>query len=109
MNADFNISKSGQLANILCKVSHFKKALREFSFLSENELICLKFSRSYPMLQLVFGEENMHRYHVIKFNERNEDFIFKEVSETQSYYNIESLRLAFNRISSDDLFCYVTL
>ena len=61
------------------------------------------------MLQLAYGEENMHRFHVIKFNEKNEDFIFKEVTETKTYYTIESLRLAFNRISSDNLLCVVTL
>lgn len=38
-----------------------------------------------------------------------EDFVIKHNSEQSVYYTIESLRLAFTRITSDQLLCIVTL
>ena len=35
--------------------------------------------------------------------------MIKQISESKAFFKVESLRLAFNRISSDQLLCIVTL
>ena len=54
--------------------------------------------------------DQFHRNHVVKFNEKIDDLIIKELrSECSAYYTIESLRLAFSRINNDNLICIVTM
>ncbi len=60
-------------------------------------------------MQFRFGQENLGSYHILKFNDTIDDFIFKTISECSALYSIESLRLAFSRISKEDLLCIVTL
>ena len=45
----------------------------------------------------------------MKFNSTIDDFVYKKTSSASALYTIESLRLAFSRISSDNLLCIVTL
>ena len=45
----------------------------------------------------------------MKFNDNMEDFVIKHISENNVFFTIESLRLAFTRITSDQLLCIVTL
>ena len=66
-------------------------------------------SETYPKLSFVFKKQTHRRYHAIKFNEDIDDFVIKNVSETRAFFKIESLRLAFTRISSEQLYCIVTL
>ena len=109
LNPEFNLLKNQNLAQIFGKVQHFKKALKEFSFLQDKEVVELRFSESYPHLQFIYGNEKFGRYHVIKFNQQIDDLVYKKTSEASAFYTIESLRLAFSRISSDSLLCIVTL
>lgn len=90
-------------------MQHFKKALREFSFLQDKEIVELRFSESYPHLQFMYGNAAFNRYHVVKFNSTIDDFVYKKTSSASALYTIESLRLAFSRITSDNLLCIVTL
>ena len=46
---------------------------------------------------------------MIKFNSTIDDLVYKKTSEANALYTIESLRLAFSRITSDNLLCIVTL
>jgi len=46
---------------------------------------------------------------VVKFNSDIDDLVYKKLSETAALYTIESLRLAFSRISRDNLLCIVCL
>ena len=50
LNPEFNMMKQNHLAQVFGKVQHFKKALREFSFLQDKELVEIRFSDSYPQL-----------------------------------------------------------
>ena len=60
-------------------------------------------------MQFIYGNEKFNRYHVVKFNANIDDLIYKKVTEASAFYSIESLRLAFSRISSDGLLCIVSL
>ena len=88
---------------------HFKKALKEFSWLEGKELVAMKVSENYPKLSFVFKKDSHKRYHALKFNDNMEDFVIKHISENQVFFTMESLRLAFTRITSDQLLCIVTL
>lgn len=46
---------------------------------------------------------------MVKFNSKIEGLVYKKLSDSTASYTIESLRLAFGRISRDDLVCIVTL
>lgn len=111
LNPEFSLQKNENICQIFGKVSHFKKALKEFSFLpdSPSTLLELRFSTSYPYLQLIYGSEKFNRYHVVKFNASIDDLVYKKVAEASAFYSIESLRLAFSRITSDGLLCIVSL
>ena len=69
----------------------------------------LRFSTTYPNLQIIYGNEKFQRFHVVKFNESIEDLVCKKLSEATAFYTIGSLKLAFSRITSDNLLCIVTL
>lgn len=51
----------------------------------------------------------MQRYHSLKFNSNIDDLVYKKLNDCEAIFTIESLRLAFNRISMDNLCCIVTL
>ena len=72
-------------------------------------MVELKFQENYPKLQIIYGNEKFNRYHVLKFNSEIEELVYKTITDASAYYTIESLKLAFSRISSDDLLCIVTL
>lgn len=57
----------------------------------------------------MYGNAAFNRYHVVKFNSTIDDFVYKKTSSASALYTIESLRLAFSRITSDNLLCIVTL
>ena len=109
LNAEFQFNNSNIQAQIFGKVQHFKKALKEFSFLADNEPIEVRFSQAYPHIQLKYGNESQGRYHVVKFNAEIDDLVCKKLTETAAWYTVESLRLAFGRISRDNLLCIVCL
>lgn len=109
LDPEFNLNNNQNLAQVFGKVQHFKKALKEFSFLQDKEIVELRFSDSYPHLQFVYGNTAFNRYHVVKFNSNIDDLVYKKTSEANALYTIESLRLAFSRITSDNLLCIVTL
>lgn len=88
---------------------HFKKALKEFSWLESRDVVTMKVSENYPKLSFVFQKPSHKRYHAVKFNDNMEDFVIKHISENNVLFTIESLRLAFTRITSDQLLCIVTL
>ena len=109
LDADFSFRNTGIAAQFFGRVHHFKKALREFNFLSEKELLAMKVSESYPFLSFEYAKPAFHRYHAVRFNQDMEDFVTKHLSENTVLFTIESLRLAFSRITSDSLLCIVTL
>ena len=96
-------------AQFFGRVFHFKKALREFHFLEAQEVVSMEVSETYPKLQFVFRKPSHRRHHAIKFNEDVEDFVVKHITESKAFFKIESLRLAFSRMTSDQLLCIVTL
>lgn len=46
---------------------------------------------------------------MLKFNSSIDDLFYKKLSEASAFYTIESLKLAFSRITQDNLVCIVTL
>ena len=60
---------------------HFKKALKEFSWLEAKDLVSMRVSETYPKLQFVFERESHKRHHAVKFNDNMEDFVIKHISE----------------------------
>ena len=46
---------------------------------------------------------------MLKFNSNIDDLVYKKTSEANALYTMESLRLAFSRITTDNLLCIVTL
>ena len=58
-------------------------------------------SVQYPHLQFIYQNETYKRYHALKFNQDVDDFIYKDLTDNTAYYTIDSLRLAFGRITSD--------
>ena len=68
LNAEFQFNMSQLTIQIFGKVQHFKKALKEFNFLADNEVIQLKFSEAYPHIQFIYGNEKFGRYHSVKFS-----------------------------------------
>ena len=109
LNADYSFKNVGIAAQFFARVHHFKKALREFSWLEGKEVVAMKVSENYPKLSFVFQKASHKRYHALKFNDNMEDFVIKHISENQVFFTIDSLRLAFTRITSDQLLCIVTL
>lgn len=61
----------------------------------------MKVSETYPNLCFVYENVNHQRYHAVRFNQEIDDFIVKTVSENTALFTMESLRLAFSRITSD--------
>jgi hypothetical protein len=90
-------------------VHHFKKALKEFGFLDSNEVIQMVFRENYPKISFVFKKPSHQRYHSVKFNDSVEDLVIKHIKETTVSFTVDSLRLAFSRISQESMICIVTL
>ena len=109
LDADFSFKDVGVAAQFFGRVHHFKKALKEFNFLQDNDLIQMRVSEQQPNLAFVFKKDSHKRYHEVKFNAELDDFVIKHISENTAVFTIESLRLAFSRITSDALLCIVTL
>jgi len=109
LDADYSFKQAGIAAQFFGRVLHFKKALKEFSWLDPKDRLTMKVSENYPKLSFVFERSSHQRYHAVKFNDTMEDFVVKHVSEQSVLFTIESLRLAFTRITSDSLLCIVTL
>ena len=109
LDADYSFKNVGIAAQFFARVHHFKKALKEFSWLEGKDLVSMKVSENYPKLSFVFQKDSHKRYHAVKFNDNMEDFVIKHISEQNVFFTIESLRLAFTRITSDQLLCIVTL
>lgn len=109
LDADYSFKSVPIAATIFARVLHFKRALREFSFLDSQDVISMEMSENYPKMQFVFSQPTHRRYHAVKFNEEIDDFVIKQISQSKAYFKIESLRLAFTRMTSDSLLCIVTL
>lgn len=109
LDADFAFKNIGIAAQIFGQVHQFKKALKEFSFLDNREQIQMIFSENYPKLSFVFKKPSHQRFHSVKFNDNIEDFVVKHITERTVLFTIDSLRLAFSRITQDSLICIVTL
>lgn len=109
LDADYSFKNVGIAAQFFGRVHHFKKALKEFNFLEAKDIVQMQVSETYPKLSFVFQKPSHQRQHSVKFNEEVDDFVIKQTSENTVHFTIESLRLAFSRISSDSLICIVTL
>ena len=109
LDADYSFKDVPIAAQIFGHVKHFKKALREFSFLNSDDVVSIETNETYPKLQIVYRSESQRRYHAVNFRDDIEDFVIKKISENKMYFKIESLRLAFTRISEDQILCVVTL
>ena len=82
LNADYSFKNVGIAAQFFARVHHFKKALKEFSWLEGKEVVAMKVSENYPKLSFVFQKASHKRYHALKFNDNMEDFVIKHISET---------------------------
>lgn len=109
LDADYSFKNVGIAAQFFARVHHFKKALKEFSWLENRDVVAMRVSENYPKLSFVFQKQSHKRHHAVKFNDNMEDFVIKHISENNVFFTIESLRLAFTRITSDQLLCIVTL
>ena len=109
LDADFSFNNAGVCVQFWGRVKHFKNALKEFSFLEGGDIISLQTSEKFPKLSFVFSKPNHARYHAVKFNDNIEDFVVKHISDAKASFTVESMRLAFSRITSDSLLCIVTL
>ena len=81
LNADYSFKNVGIAAQFFARVHHFKKALKEFSWLEGKEVVAMKVSENYPKLSFVFQKASHKRYHALKFNDNMEDFVIKHISE----------------------------
>ena len=77
LTGEFTFNSSAITAQIFGKMQHFKKALKEFNFLGDKEVIEVRFSQSYPHIQFKFEDERFNRYHVVKFNSEIDDLVTK--------------------------------
>ena len=109
LDADYSFKDIPVAAQIYGHVKHFKKALREFNFLEPNDIVSIETNETYPKLQIVYRSSSQRRFHAVTFREDVENFIIKKISESKMFFKIESLRLAFGRISEDQILCVVTL
>ena len=50
LDPEFNLNNNQNLAQVFGKVQHFKKALKEFQFLQDKEIVSIRFSDQYPHL-----------------------------------------------------------
>lgn len=57
LDKDRSFKHCGIASEIVARVHHFKKALKEFSWLDPNELICIKVDTKYPKLQFTYERE----------------------------------------------------
>jgi len=69
LDADYSFKSIPIAAEIWGNTINFKRAMREFAFLNDDDVIAIETSETYPKLQFVFRQPNMHRYHAVKFNE----------------------------------------
>lgn len=67
-------------AQIFGKIYHFKRALKEFSFLSDKDRLEFRFQEAYPMVSLIYENQKTRRNHVVKFNQKIDDFCVKKAS-----------------------------
>ena len=88
-------------AEFVGRLFHFKKSLKEFSWLNPTDLVALKVSNSYPKLQFIYENKTASRHHAVKLNSEQDEFIFKQVGDHTVNFSIESLRLAFTRLKDD--------
>lgn len=54
LDADYSFKNVGIAAQFFARVHHFKKALKEFSWLEGKDLVTMKVSENYPKLSFVF-------------------------------------------------------
>ena len=74
-------ASSDQLqAQVYGKIYHFKKVLKEFAFLGEKDRVEFRFQEAYPQVSLVYENQRTRRSHVIKFNQKIDDFVVKKAS-----------------------------
>lgn len=109
LDADFSFKNTGIAAQFFARVCHFKKALREFNFLAEKDVISIRVSETYPFLQFVYENKKFKRFHAVRLHQDVDDFVTKQLTDNTAFYTIESLRLAFSRVSSESLLCIVTM
>ena len=109
LDTDYSFKNVSLVAEIVARVHHFKRALREFSFLEPTDIISIETSETYPKLQFVYRKGTQSRFHAVKFNDEIDEFLVKKIQESKAFFTVESLRLAFTRISSEQLICIFTL
>ena len=68
LDADFSFKNTGVAAQFFARVCHFKKALREFSWLAEKDVISIRVSESYPQLQFVYENKKFRRFHAVRLH-----------------------------------------
>ena len=57
LDVDLQFKSAGIAAMFFGRAAHFKKALKEFSFLDDNEKLIIRVSKNYPLL--TFQYENL--------------------------------------------------
>ena len=66
-------------------------------------------SEKYPYLEFVYENKKFKRFHAVRLHQDVDDFVVKDMTNNIAYYTIESLRLAFSRVNSENLVCIVTM
>lgn len=69
------------VANVFGKIVHFKKALKEFAYMADKEVIQLRFSEQYPKISLMNATDHYQRNHIVKFNDKVDDLIYKVLTD----------------------------
>lgn len=69
------------MANVFGKIVHFKKALREFAYMADKEVITLRFNEQYPKISMLNASDRYYRNHIVKFNDKVDDLIYKQLSD----------------------------
>ena len=102
------ITNDSCVAQIYCKISTFKKALKELSFLHESTPIILKFHIEYPYFSIVYNDVTLNdNYCVIKFAADPGDVRYTIKSSMSVKYTIGSLREVFGGFAREGLSCAV--
>ena len=103
------IAKAGIAIQIYCKVWHMKKALAEFAWADDQELLTIETREQHPKLSLSYKNEQRGLETKFQFREDIEDLIYKDIAEAKLDYSIESLRLAFTRTNAENLSCVLII
>jgi len=86
------IEKGSIVSQIFCKVWHMRKALAEFSWVDDQEMLTFETREQHPKLVLGYKNETKGIETKFQFREDIADLQYKDVAEAKICYSIESLR-----------------